>query len=605
MQKARSEVAKEDCWNVESLYSNFESWEKAFEEFQNQSKENTWPQLQAFRGKLSDGPQVVKKAIETLFSLTREIHKLYTYAHLRHDEDIADDKNKTAYQRIMSVYYELMSQIAWIEPELIELPFEKQHSYLNAPELKAYHFYLEQIFRLKEHTLSADKEELLSLAAKSLQSTHKAFSAINDADFVFGDIKDKDGNDKPLTHATYGIYLRSQDRELRKNAFLTLQGKYRDYQNTIAELLNGTVQSHIFNARTHKYPSALDAALFPKNIDTSVYHSLIKAVRDNISTLHRYVALRKEILNIGQLHLYDMYVPLCKDVDFNIPYKEAEELVIESVKPLGAEYQNILRKGLKDERWVDRYENKNKRSGGYSSGCYDSCPFILMNYKNILRDAFTLAHEAGHSMHSFLSHANQPYHYSDYTIFVAEVASTFNEQLLTQVMLDKAKTKEQKFFLINEKVEDIRSTLFRQTMFAEFELFIHESAEKNIPLTPGFLKEKYKELNAFYFGNDVIIDEEAQFEWARIPHFYYNFYVYQYATGISAALALYQRVINGGDKERNDYLGFLKAGSSSYPIDILAQAGVDMRKPDAVTSAIKHFGKLVDQLEKEKSGLAL
>ncbi|MFA6916750.1 MAG: oligoendopeptidase F [Parachlamydiales bacterium] len=605
MQKIRSEVAKEDCWNVESLYPSMESWEKAYNTFKEQSKNNTWPQLQAFRGKLNEGTATVKKALETLFSLTREIHKLYTYAHLRHDEDIADDKNKTAYQMIMSIYYELMSQIAWIEPELLELPAETQQNYLHSAELKDYHFYLEQIFRLKEHTLSADKEELLSLAGKSLQSTQKAFSAINDADFVFGNIQDKEGNEQPLTHATYGIYLRSQDRELRKNSFLTLQGKYRDYQNTIAELLNGTVQSHIFNARTHKYPSCLDAALFPKNIDTSVYHSLIKAVRDNIGTLHRYIALRKDIMNVGQLHLYDMYVPLCKDMDFKIPYKEAEELVIESVKPLGSEYQNILRKGLKDERWVDRYENKNKRSGGYSSGCYDSCPFILMNYKNILRDAFTLAHEAGHSMHSYLSHANQPYHYSDYTIFVAEVASTFNEQLLTQVMLEHAKTKEQKFYLINEKIEDIRSTLFRQTMFAEFELFIHDSAEKNIPLTPGYLKEKYRELNAFYFGNDVIIDEEAAFEWARIPHFYYNFYVYQYATGISAALALYQRVIKGGDKEREDYLGFLKAGSSAYPIDILAKAGVDMRQPTAVASAIAHFGSLVDQLAKEMHSLAL
>lgn len=605
MQKVREEVAPEDCWNVESLYPNLESWEKAFKQFEENSKGNTWPQIQAFRNKLTEGPEVVRKALETLFALTREIHKLYTYAHLRHDEDIAADKHKNAYQRIMGVYYELTSQIAWVEPELLELPADKQKQYLDSPELKDFRFYLEQIFRLKEHTLSADKEELLSLAGKSLQSTHKAFSAINDADFVFGEIKDKDGNNKPLTHATYGIYLREQDRELRKNAFLTLQGKYKDYQNTIAELLNGTVQSHIFAARTHKYPSSLDAALFPKNIDTSVYRSLIKAVRDNISTLHKYIALRKEILNTGDLHLYDMYVPLCKDVDFNISYKEAEELVIESVKPLGTAYQNILSKGLKDERWVDRYENKNKRSGAYSSGCYDSCPFILMNYKNILRDAFTLAHEAGHSMHSYLSHANQPYHYGDYTIFVAEVASTFNEQLLTRVMLERAKTKEQRFYLINEKIEDIRSTLFRQVMFAEFELFIHESAEQNIPLTPTYLKEKYRELNAFYFGKDVIIDPEAEFEWARIPHFYYNFYVYQYATGISAALALYQRVIQGGDKEREDYLGFLKAGSSAYPIDILAKAGVDMRKPDAVTSAIHHFDQLVDQLAKEKKNLAL
>jgi oligoendopeptidase F len=304
-------------------------------------------------------------------------------------------------------------------------------------------------------------------------------------------------------------------------------------------------------------------------------------------------------MGIGQLHLYDMYVPLISAVDIRMSYKEAEEIVIESVAPLGVEYQNLLRKGFKEQRWVDRYENKNKRSGAYSSGCYDSMPYILMNYKDILKDVFTLAHEAGHSMHSLMSHQHQPYQYGDYPIFLAEVASTFNEDLLMRLLLNRAKSKEERIFLINEKIEDIRGTLFRQTMFAEFELLIHELAEKNIPLTPKLLKEEYYKLNRRYFGEHVIIDDEAAIEWARIPHFYYNFYVFQYATGISAALALSERVNAGGNKEREEYLSFLKAGCSRYPIDILKSAGVDMRSPEPVGKAITKFGALVTQLGNE------
>jgi oligoendopeptidase F len=306
-------------------------------------------------------------------------------------------------------------------------------------------------------------------------------------------------------------------------------------------------------------------------------------------------------MGTGQLHLYDMNVPLIEAVDMRMSYKEAEEIVVESVAPLGSTYQNLLHQGLKEERWVDRFENKNKRSGAYSSGCYDSNPYILMNFKGVLRDVFTLAHEAGHSMHSLYSHQHQPYHYSSYPIFLAEVASTFNEELLMRLMLQRAKTKQEKMFLINEKIEDIRGTLFRQSMFAEFELLIHELAEKNTPLTPALLKQEYHKLNRRYFGERVIIDSEAEAEWARIPHFYYDFYVFQYATGISAALALAQRVLTEGTEARDAYLEFLKGGSSLYPIEMLQRAGVDMRSPAPVASAIATFGKLVDQLEHEFS----
>lgn len=318
-----------------------------------------------------------------------------------------------------------------------------------------------------------------------------------------------------------------------------------------------------------------------------------------MDALHRYVDLRKKVLKLKELHLYDMYTPLVSSFEIKMSYKQAEEIVIESVAPLGPEYQNLLRKGFKEQRWVDRYENQNKRSGAYSSGCYDSMPYILMNYKSILRDVYTLAHEAGHSMHSLYTHTHQPYQYGDYPIFLAEVASTFNEELLMQLMLERANSKEERAYLINSKIDDIRGTLFRQTMFAEFELWLHETAENNIPLTPKLIKEQYHSLNRKYYGKSVVIDKEADAEWSRIPHFYYNFYVFQYATGISAALALSERVLKGGNKEREEYLSFLKAGCSKYPIEILKDAGVDMRSPKPVEAAIQKFDSLVKLLDKE------
>jgi oligoendopeptidase F len=342
----------------------------------------------------------------------------------------------------------------------------------------------------------------------------------------------------------------------------------------------------------------LEAALYPKNIDLDVYHALIKAVRSKASLLHRYMKLRKKILGVKELHCYDLYVPLVPSVDMKFGYDEAEDLVINSMKPLGNKYVDLLHDGLKKGRWVDRYENQNKRSGAYSSGCYDSMPYILMNYKGILRDVFTLAHEAGHSMHSLFSRQSQPYHYSDYAIFVAEVASTFNEEFLMQTLIQKAKSPKEKAFLLNEKLEDIRGTLFRQVCFAEFELFIHELAEKRIPMTPKVLKDKYLELTAFYFGPGVTIDPEIAIEWARIPHFYYNFYVYQYATGIAASMALAEHVRNDGAKAREKYLEFLRSGSSDYPINLLAKAGVDMRSPEPVIDAMHEFETLLDEFEK-------
>lgn len=597
MVKDRSEVALSDRWNVESLFANFEAWERDFEATSRGNQKPHWPELAAYKGKLSESTATMKSALELLFSLDRALSTLYTYAHLRHDEEITNDQYKVAYNKALALGQDFHQEIAWFEPEILAIPDSTMKQFLDSPDLKDYRFYLEKTIRVKPHVLSADKEELLALAGQALQTSHKAFSAISDADFKFGTVLDSQGKSQELTHGLYGLYIRDQDRTLRKNAFLQFHGVFAKYENTLCELINGQVQAHLFQMRSRQYSSCLQAALFPKNIDTAVYHALIQAVNEELPALHKYVDLRKKLPGVDKLHLYDMYVPLSADVDIRMPYIEAENIVIESVSPLGHEYQNALRKGFKEQRWVDRYENRNKRSGAYSSGCYDSMPYILMNYKDVLKDVLTLAHEAGHSMHSLLSRTHQPYQYGDYPIFLAEVASTFNEELLMRLLMERLKSKEEKVFLLTQKIEDIRGTLFRQTMFAEFELWIHEMAEKNIPLTPKLLKEEYRKLNAKYLGPDLVIDEEAEIEWARIPHFYYNFYVYQYATGISAALALSERVLKGGNAERDAYLSFLKAGSSKYPIEILQMAGVDMRSPQPVKAAIQKFSHLVEQLK--------
>jgi oligoendopeptidase F len=597
MLKSRDQVEKNDIWNISTLYPSLSDWEQDFSSFIPSKEAPHWPALASFQNRLHEGPENFKNALELIMTLDRHLTKLYTYAHLRHDEDITDTECKMIYEKVVLCAHQLAQESSWFQPEILSLSDDLLNEYLNHPLLKTYHFYLEKMIRLKKHTLSSDQEKLIALAGQAMQTPHKAFSAINDADFNFGSVLDSQNEEKSISHATYALYIRNSDRTLRERAFKKYHSRYKEFENSLCELLSGQIQSHLFTARSRHYSSCLEAALYPKNIDSSIYHALIEAVNKKLPSLHRYMELRKKVLGLEEQHLYDIYIPLIPNVDIKFSYDEAEEAVIDSVAPLGVEYQKILHEGLKKNRWVDRYENKNKRSGAYSSGCFDSMPFILMNYKGVIRDVFTLAHEAGHSMHSWMSRHAQPYHYSDYPIFLAEVASTFNEDLLTQHLLKKFTTPAERIFLLNQKIEDIRGTLFRQTMFAEFELMIHQKIEQGIPLTPQLLKSEYRELNKRYFGPSVIIDEEIDVEWARIPHFYYNFYVFQYATGISAALALSHRVVNGGDNERNEYLNFLKAGSSLYPIEILKMAGINMESPAPVISALETFDRLIDELE--------
>jgi oligoendopeptidase F len=595
MPVARNEVPVADRWNVEALYLNPESWKSDLKSAQHQEKAPKWPEFLEFKGRLHD-PKEVASLFDAYLSVQRRLEKLHTYAHLRLDEDLGNDTFKSDYGLISSLIHEFSLETSWIEPEFLSLS-EAQFKKLTTEEtLKPYRFYLEKMGRMRPHTLSPEKEELVALSGKALDTSYKAFGALNNADLQFKAAVDSKGQEHPLSNGTYLSYLRSPDRALRKSAFENLHRGYESHANVLCELLQGQVQSHLFMARARKFNSCLEAALFPHQIDRAVYENLIKAVREHLPLMHEYVALRKKTLKLSAIHLYDLYVPLVEEAEANMDYEEAKRSVVDSVAPLGAKYQNALAKGLLEDRWVDVYENMRKRSGAYSSGCYDSMPYILMNYHGTLNDVLTLAHEAGHSMHSLLSRTSQPYIYAQYPIFVAEVASTFNEQLLLEHLKTKANSKRDQAFLINYQIEGIRGTIFRQTLFAEFELQLHKWAEEGVPLTPALLKNYYKQLNREYYGPELVLDPELEIEWSRIPHFYYNFYVYQYATGLSAALALFQQA-NVSPAAKDRYLEFLSSGGSKYPIELLKGAGVDMTTPDPIHAALRQFQSLVHQIK--------
>lgn len=600
MVKERAEIPQEDRWYVEALYPNWDAWAADYDRVLTQKNSPHWPEVLKFKGKLSMGASAISELLELLLSLDRKLSKLFTYAHLRHDEDVADEIGKNAYQKISIALHEFRQETAWVEPEFLDIPEQMIQSFLKDPKLTSYKIYLEKILRLKPHTLSADKEELLAIAGKALNTAYLSFGAFNNADLKFPSVRDSQDRERELTHGTYHLYLREADRTLREAAFKSVHSSFARFENTLCELLNGQMQTHLFETRARNYKTCLDAALFPNQIDPQVYRSLISSVRAQIGSLHRYMKLRKELLGYDTLQLWDLHCSLVSNIDKRFAYTEACQSVSEAVFPLGDEYQKILTEGLGKNRWVDRYENVRKRSGAYSSGCYDSMPYILMNYHGTLSDVMTLAHEAGHSMHSFYSHQNQPYQYSHYPIFLAEVASTFNEELLFEHFLKHSQDSRMRSYLINQKIDDIRATFFRQTMFAEFELQVHTWVEEGRPLTPNLLKEYYHKLNCEYFGPDVEIDSHIDIEWARIPHFYYNFYVYQYATGISAAFSLIERLKKEGEKARADYLQFLSSGSSRFPLDILKQAGVDMCSPEPVNATIRNFDALVDELSQLK-----
>lgn len=598
MPQERSQLADDVKWNVEEMYATTDLWENDYEKVAKLANDG-WKNLLQYKGRLNEGPSVLKNLLETMYGYSQKIEYIYTYAHLRHDEDTAHDAHKVIYNKGVSLYYNFGSAVSWVNPEILSLSDAKLKEYLNSNELKEYRTVLQKLIDQKQFVLPEAQEKLMAYSAKIAEVPGNVFRALDNSDIKFDEVADSSGKMHPLSQGTYSVYLQSNDRTLRRNAFKAMLAQYQGHENTFAETLKGIVESHIFQVKARGYDSCLHAALEPHQIDHAVYTKLIESVNQHLPVLHKYVELRKKMLGVDELHFYDMYVPLVSDYEMKIPYEESVAIALEALRPLGKEYCDILKRGLIEEKWVDVYENENKRSGAYSSGCYGSSPYILMNYTNTLRDLKTLVHEAGHSMQTYLSNQRQPYQYCHYPIFVAEVASTFNEELTFRHLMSKATDKKQRIYLLCQNIEDVRATLFRQTMFAEFELKIHELGEMDIPITPAKLKEVYRDLNTKYFGPAFVVDEELDCELYRIPHFYYDFYVYQYATGMSAAHTLVERVMNEGDQAREDYLNFLSSGGSKYPLDLLRDAGADMTKTEPVDSLIEHFAEQINLLEKE------
>jgi oligoendopeptidase F len=589
----RGKVKPSDTWDLSSLFPSDAEWEKAFVQWEQQI-----PGFEKFRGKLADSAEMLSACLQFDAALDRAGERLGVYAALKTSEDQANSDYQRMKGRFQHAATKAAEASSFLRPEIMAIPAEKMDRFLEARELADWRLALERILRYRPHTLTAGEENLLAMQGQMSEASNQAFRQLNDADLKWGLIKDDKGDKVELGHSSFSAFLHSPSRKVRKEAFHKYYAQYDAHKNTIASTLNGSVQRDVYYARARKYPSAMEAALFPDKVPTSVYDNLIDSVHRNLPAVYRYYDLRRRAMGLKKIHHYDTYVPILSDLEKRHSWDQAVKAVIKSLEPLGAEYGRALEEGLTTARWCDRYPNQGKQSGAFSYGSFDGSPYIMMNYQpDVLDHVFTLAHEAGHSMHSFFSARNQPYPYWSYTIFVAEVASTFNEQLLARHLMDKAKTGRERAYLINRQIDGIRATIIRQTMFAEFERVTHALVESGEPLTVEALRREYRKLLDLYFGPDFAIDDELELECLRIPHFYRAFYVYKYATGLSAAIALSERVVNGGQRELNDYLGFLKGGCSKYPLDLLRGAGVDMEQPDAVDAAMAYFDGLVTELD--------
>ncbi|WP_153124948.1 oligoendopeptidase F [Peribacillus tepidiphilus] len=589
---ARNEIAIEDTWRLEDIFATDEDWEKEFSLVKEEIKK-----AQSFKGTLGESADQLYAALQFQDSLTERLGKLYAYAHMRYDQDTTNSFYQGMDDRIKTVYTQASSELSYIVPEILSIEEEKLKQFLQEKEeLRLYEHALDEINLQRPHVLSAEQEALLAQASEVMNASSNTFGMLNNADLEFPSIKDEDGEEVQITHGRYIRFLESEDRRVREDAFKAVYETYGKFQNTFASTLAGTVKKDNFNAKVRHYNSARHAALSNNNIPESVYDNLVNTVNKNLHLLHRYVDLRKKVLGIEELHMYDLYTPLVKDVKMKVTYDEAKEYLLKGLAPLGEEYVNVLKEGF-NNRWVDVHENKGKRSGAYSSGAYGTNPYILMNWQDNVNNLFTLAHEFGHSVHSYYTRKYQPYPYGNYSIFVAEVASTCNENLLNDYLLKTIDDDKKRLYLLNHYLEGFRGTVFRQTMFAEFEHLIHMKAQEGEALTAELLTKEYYALNKKYFGDNIHIDEEIGLEWARIPHFYYNYYVYQYATGFSAATALSKQILEEGQPAVERYIEFLKAGSSDYPIEVLKKAGVDMTKAEPIKDALKVFEEKLTEME--------
>ncbi len=587
----RKDIEEKYRWDLSSMFISDEAFEKALDEGAAYVSK-----IGEFEGKVTKSPENLLSYLKLDDEINILLSKIMNYAQRRSDEDTRVAKYQDYTNRSMSLAVSLSAASAWFTPELLTLTdAEMEAFYEVCPDLELYRRSLSQIFAQRAHTLSPSEEKLLAAAGEMASAPESTYSMFADADLKFADAVDSEGKTYTVTHGSFVPLEMSSDRELRKSAYKSLYGTYMNFRNTCAATLSAQVKQLKFFADARRYDTTLEAALDDTEVPTEVYTNLIEAVHSGMNSMYKYVSLRKKLLGVDELHFYDIYAPIISDVDMHFTYEEACELILKALEPMGEEYLSIVKKGL-SERWIDVFENPGKRSGAYSAGGYGMNPNILLNFHGTLNDVFTLIHEMGHSVHTYLSSHNQPPVYSDYVIFVAEVASTCNEALLMQYLLKTTEDKKQRAYILNHFLEQFKSTLYRQCMFAEFELEINKLNEKGEGVTADACTEIYRNLQKLYFGDGIVIDDEISHEWARIPHFYYNYYVYQYSTGFAAAMALSQRILTLGEPAVKDYIGFLSGGSSKTPIELLRGAGVDMASPEPVLSAIKVFDSLIDEM---------
>lgn len=591
---AREEIEEKYKWNLTDIFNSVEDWEADFKWI----KDNL-NNYQKFIGKLGESPEQLLNCLRFDDEIGIKLERLYLYTMLAKDSDLRVGKFQSMDDRIKSLYSEVSTVSSFIRPELLDIQDDKLLNLVESnDDLKIYKHSIEDLLRKKSHTLSKEEEAILALAGELTPTSYNVFSMFTNADMKFPIIKDEKGNEVQLSHGRYYAAIYSADREYRERAFRSYFKPFMEYSNTLSVLFSGSLKSNIFEARARKYKSAREAALNRNNIPVSVYDNLIKTVSDNLSPMYRWAAMKKKILQLDELHPYDVYVTLFPAAfDRKYPYEEAKKIVLDSLKPLGGDYLGSIQKAF-GNRWIDVYETRAKKSGAYSSGTtYGVHPYVLLNWTDLLNDVFTLSHEMGHNMHSYYTGKTQPFVYSNYTIFLAEVASTFNESLLLEHFIKMAETREEKLYFIEKYLNNVTSTFYRQTMFAEFEMLVYEKTENGMALNTEDLCSIYKEVYQKYWGPEMVIDREEQFTWARVPHFYYNFYVYQYATGFAASEVLAQKVLKEGQPAVEKYLNFLKSGSSDYSINILAKAGVEMDSPEPIIAVTKKMNKLLDEAE--------
>lgn len=592
----RQDIPIEDTWKLSDIYDTEEAWNADVTRIREQAEE-----LVSYEGKVGLSAGNLYYVLNTFADMEETCSRLFNYAERLYDEDTSNTEHKAMSAKIYGVYADIGSKIAFIDPEIIQIPDDTLSRYYeDCHELKVYENYINEIRRMSTHVLSAEMEKLVALTAEMRQTASDTYSVLNNADMEFPEVEDESGESVRITNGRFIRLLESSDRRVRKATFEKYYSVYKQFQNTMASLYDGQVKQQIFTARARHYASTLECSVDANHVSPVVYHNLIAVVHDNMDKMHRYVRLRKQCLGVDELHMYDIYTPMVEGIARKISYEEAKNMVLEALAPLGEEYVAKVKEGF-ESRWIDVYENQGKRSGAYSATAYGIHPYVLLNYNGSLDDVFTLIHEMGHAMHSYYSDANQPFIYSQYKIFVAEVASTCNEVLLLEYLLKKTEDKRERLYLLNHYLDMFKGTLYRQTQFAEFEMLSNDMVEKGESLNADNLSKLYMELNQKYYGSDIISDEQIAYEWARIPHFYYNFYVYQYATSFAAAVAIAHEILQGGSSAVEKYKQFLSSGCSKPPVELLKIVGIDMEQPEPIQEALNVMSEVLDEMEKTMS----